>query len=196
NVLPKRNNIVCANAVSKNDLIELRLKDKVKKRMLGIETSGMKVKNLVLEEVVDTLLDANEVMLMAIEKELVDIKKAVETMASAMAQGVHSGSNTEVVRRMLMEIADGLGNQAVKPDAKVSLTRRTRTTGPDAASNKKLKVFNLVKDAEGQYGDLYHYREAHAVIPRLSYYIYGKHRVWPAWEQFRSEYEGWLQGLV
>jgi len=195
--LPKRNNIVCANAVSKNDLIELRLKDKVKKRMLGIETSGMKVKNLVLEEIVDTLLDANEVMLMAIEKELVDIKKALETMASVMAQGVPATNNTEVVRRMLLEIADGLGAAIpVKASEKTSTVRRPRGTGSELIQNKKLKVFHLVKDAEKQYGELHHYREAHAVIPRLSYYIYGKHRVWPAWDQFRNEYEGWLQGLL
>lgn len=194
--MPKRNNIMCANAVSKNDLIELRLKDKVKKRMLGIETSGMKVKNLVLEEVVDTLLDANEVMLMAIEKELVDIKKALETMASAMAQGAGGTHNAEVVRRMLLEIADGLGSNPVKTEDKAPAVRRSRANGPDVINNKKLKVFNLIKEAEKQYGELIHYREAHAVIPRLSYYIYGKHRVWSAWDQFRSEYDDWLQGLV
>jgi len=194
--LPKRNNIMCANAVSKNDLIELRLKDKVKKRMLGIETSGMKVKNLVLEEVVDTLLDANEVMLMAIEKELVDIRKALETMASAMAQGVEGTNNTEVVRRMLLEIADGLGTSTNKPEGKTPVVHRSRINGSDVISNKKLKVFNLIKEAEEEYGELRHYREAHTVIPRLSYYIYGKHRVWSAWDQFRTEYEGWLQGLV
>ncbi|MGE5454094.1 MAG: hypothetical protein ACM3O9_02740 [Methylocystaceae bacterium] len=194
--MPKRNNIVCANAVSKNDLIELRLKDKVKKRMLGIETNGMKVKNLVLEEIVDTLLDANEVMLMAIEKELVDIKIAVETMASAMAQGGSSHGNTEVVRRMLMEIANGLGSSTLIPEAKTTPGRRIRSSAPEAAQNKMQKVFNLVREAEIQYGELGHYREAHAVIPRLSYYIYGKHRVWPSWEQFRSEYESWLQGLM
>lgn len=196
--MPRRNHIACASSVSQNDLIEMRLKEKVKNRMLGIETSGMKVKNLVLEEIVDTILDANEVTLMSIEKELVDLRKALQDLTTVIAEGLKQpASNSELVREMLLQIAAGLSAHSDEIKAEEGNKVRTkRKSTPEFERQRKIKIFTLIKELEDKNGELLHYREAHALLPRLSYYIYGQHRVWSSWDHFRSEYESWLSGLI